>query len=284
MKHTILSILKWLAALILLGGIVMGVRHYCIESYRISTDAMETSLHKGDCILVNKLPLDGNPGRNRIVLFTSPLRQDTMAAPLFVSRCIGMPGDTIQVSYDSYNINGKEVPRSPRTLVTYFITASAENEFMQALAKLNIPQREVKKESYGFSLRLTPFEEFQIREELTDEACRRFINEQTETYTLVIPRKGHAYRLTPESLTACKEIILNETDGKALFRDGKLYLDGKETSFFFFKQDYYWMLSDNTNDAIDSRHLGFIPADHIIGNALTCWYSHDKRQIFKSLK
>lgn len=56
---------------------------------------------------------------------------------------------------------------------------------------------------------------------------------------------------------------MRETDGKASFRDGKLYLDGRETNFFFFQQDYYWVLSDNTNEAVDSRHLGFIPADHI---------------------
>ena len=78
-----------------------------------------------------------------------------------------------------------------------------------------------------------------------------------------------------------QEIILRETDGKASFRDGKLYLDGRETNFFFFRQDYYWVLSDNTNEAVDSRHLGFIPADHIVGNAWLCWYSPDKQRIFK---
>ncbi len=67
----------------------------------------------------------------------------------------------------------------------------------------------------------------------------------------------------------------------AVFRDGKLYLDGRETTFFFFGQDYYWMLSDNVNESVDSRHLGFIPHDHIIGNAWLCWFSRDKQRIFK---
>mgnify|MGYP002247762147 FL=1 len=73
---------------------------------------------------------------------------------------------------------------------------------------------------------------------------------------LIVPRKDRAYPLDAASLTACKEIIMRETDGKASFRDGKLYLDGRETNFFFFQQDYYWVLSDNTNEAVDSRHLG----------------------------
>jgi signal peptidase I len=41
------------------------------------------------------------------------------------------------------------------------------------------------------------------------------------------------------------------------------------------------MLSDNVNEAIDSRHLGFIPHDHIIGNAWFCWFSQDKEHFFK---
>ena len=102
-----------------------------------------------------------------------------------------------------------------------------------------------------------------------------------QEYMLIVPRKDRAYPLDAASLTACKEIIMQETDGKASFRDGKLYLDGRETNFFFFRQDYYWVLSDNTNEAVDSRHLGFIPADHIVGNAWLCWYSPDKQRIFK---
>ena len=48
--------MKWLAAFALAAGIVMLIRLFCIESYRISTDSMEEALHKGDYILVNKIP------------------------------------------------------------------------------------------------------------------------------------------------------------------------------------------------------------------------------------
>lgn len=102
-----------------------------------------------------------------------------------------------------------------------------------------------------------------------------------QEYMLIVPRERPAYPLDAASLTACKEIIMRETDGKASFRDGKLYLDGRETNFFFFQQDYYWVLSDNTNEAVDSRHLGFIPADHIVGNALALLVQPRQTTIFK---
>ena len=89
--------MKWLAAFALAAGIVMLIRLFCIESYRISTDSMEEALHKGDYILVNKIPGKNKPVRGKVVLFTSPLSRDSADAPLFISRCIGMPGDTIRV-------------------------------------------------------------------------------------------------------------------------------------------------------------------------------------------
>lgn len=95
----------WGVTIVVAFLIVVPIRRFCIESYRISTSAMEEALHQGDYILVNKLPLEGNPGRNKVVLFTSPLLKDTVSNPLFLSRCIGMPGDTILVSGDGYEVN-----------------------------------------------------------------------------------------------------------------------------------------------------------------------------------
>ena len=242
---------------------------------------MEDALHQGDYILVNKLPLEGNPGRNKVVLFTSPLLKDTASNPLFLSRCIGMPGDTILVSGGGYEVNGKLLPHSPRSLNTCFITQKGAADFRKALQKLNIPLRNWKSETFGFSFSLTTFEEYQLREELTEEMNIHFIRCQAVPYKLVVPRKGRAYRLDEAALTACKEAIVAEAGEKAVFRDGKLYLDGRETVFFFFQQDYYWMLSDNVDESVDSRHLGFIPRDRIIGNAWFCWFSRDKQRIFK---
>lgn len=275
---------KWLAAFALAAGVVMGVRRYGIESYRISTQAMLEALYPGDYILVNKWQSSGNPGRNRVVLFTSPLRRDTAAAPLFISRCVGMPGDTIEVGPEGYSVNGVLVPRSPRALTAYFVALKAKEDFLRALHALRIPERDMKTEAFGLTLRLTPFEAYQIRQELPEELHSLFIHDPGERYTLVVPRRGRAYRLDGAALTACKEAILREAGGRARFRDGKLYLDGQETSFFFFEQDYYWVLSDNTSEAVDSRHLGFVPADHLVGNAFFCWYSPDKGRMFKSVK
>lgn len=284
MKQSFSSLLKWVTTLVVAMGIVMGIRQYCAGSYYVSTGAMEEALHEGDYILVNKLPLRDNPGRNRVVLFSSPLQKDTLDSPLFLGRLIGMPGDTIEVSGDGYKVNGRLLPHSPRSLHLYTVANSIATPFLKALHKLHLPLRNKKTEDEGFSLSLTSFEEYQLREELDEATNRLFTKSPAGHYTLVVPRKGRVHRLNDAALTACKEAILREAGPLAAFRDGKCYLDGRETAFFFFDQDYYWILSDNTDESVDSRHLGFVPRSHITGNAWFCWFSSDKQHLFKPVK
>ena len=278
------SVLKWGGSLLLAFGLVFVLRLYALASYQVSTNAMNEALDCGDFILVNKLPLRDNPGRNRAVLFHSPLAKDSLSRPLFLSRCIGMPGDTIQVDNEGYLINGKRIPYSPRALVTYFITSSQAERLTKVVRRLNIPVRNWKQEEFGFSLSLTSFEEYQIREELDEVGNLSFVRNRITPYQLVVPRRERHYRLDPIALNACKEAVMAETGGKARIKEGKLYIDGVETMFFYFKQDYYWVLSDNIDESVDSRHLGFIPRKQVVGNAFFCWFSRNRQHLFKTIK
>lgn len=282
-KYSIRSIGIWLTIVVLIVVLVMLIRTFCVGSYHISTSSMEDALHKGDYVLVNKLPLSSNPGRNRVVLFRSPLPQDSLSQPLFISRCMGMPGDTIMVNREGYRINGKLTPRSPLTLNNYLVRQMDRQEFLAILERLDIPVRELEQTASGFKLKLTAFEEYQLREEMSN-SVELLSDSPIEEYSLVVPQKNRFYQLDPTSLIACKEAILAETDGKAIFRDGKLYLEGKEANFFFFQNDYYWVLSDNPDESIDSRHLGFIPKAYMIGNVWFCWFSKDSQRFFKFVR
>lgn len=273
LKHGKYKLWGWGKMMILALLIVFGIRFFLLESFYISSPSMETAVLSGDYLLVNKSGQISPVRRNAILLFTSPLEKDSSENTLFLSRCIGMPGDTLVVSEKGLDINGKEFPKSPYLLSRYKIDKKMEQSLFRQMKRLDIPVRDKTDADSVSFVNLSTFEEFRLREELPEAINLHFTPVPTETYRLVVPRKGRAYRLDANSLTACKEIIRRETDGQAVFRDGKLYLDGKETSFFFFKQNYYWMLSDNTTEGIDSRHLGFIPESNITGSAFMIWMS-----------
>ncbi len=282
-KQKIPTIVRWLAAFLLLFCIVMLIRYFLIGSYRVSTHSMEDAVHKDDFILVNKLSGKKQLQRNQVLLFSSPLLKDKEDAPLLVSRVIALPGDTIRVDHGGYNINGKLIPRSPHTLIPYSISKEIKEPFVSLLKKLNIPERFWSEDKDIITFRFTPLEVYQIREEMTERVNRFFVPAKAASYSLIVPRKGQTYKLTDEFIVAARDAILSEIDQEAFFRGRTLYIDRKPVHTFQFSRDYYWVLSDNMSDAIDSRHLGFIPEDHIIGTAWFCWFSKDKERWFKKI-
>ncbi len=281
-KQKIIKTVKLLLTLLILATVVVAIRYYLIESFCVSTTAMENTIMKGDLIIVDKL--QNRPVRNEVMLFTSPLRKDTVYSPVFLSRCIGLPGDTIQVSSDGYTINGRFYPLSPNTICHYKLDHSVSEVFFQKLKQLKIPIRNLQNKPNYLLLSLTPFEEYTLREELPETVNQVFTKQTTNGYSLVVPKKNVSYKLNRDNLIACKEAILREAGEPVTFWNDKIYLHGKEESYFTFKQDYYWVLADNMNEGIDSRHLGFIPSANIIGTAWYCWFSPQTNRFFKRVK
>jgi signal peptidase I len=100
-------------------AVLLVLRSFLYEPYRIPSDSMMPTLLDGDFILVNKyaygvrLPVVhrkvlevGKPARGDVAVFRFP------ADPTinYVKRVVGLPGDLVEVRNDQLIINGKPVP------------------------------------------------------------------------------------------------------------------------------------------------------------------------------
>ena len=90
-----------------------------------------------------------------------------------------------------------------------------------------------------------------------------------------IPAKGETIDLTLKNLPIYERPIRTYEGNKLEVKDGKIFINDKETTKYTFKMDYYWMQGDNRHNSLDSRYWGFVPEDHIVGKPIFIWWSSD---------
>jgi signal peptidase I len=102
--------------------LVLLLRSFLYEPFRIPSDSMMPTLVQGDFIFVNKweyglrLPVlnwkffdVGEPQRGDVIVFRKP----TDPSVVFIKRLVGLPGDTIRVAAARIFVNGEPVEVRP---------------------------------------------------------------------------------------------------------------------------------------------------------------------------
>ncbi|MEM7655138.1 MAG: signal peptidase I [Bacteroidota bacterium] len=102
-----------------------------------------------------------------------------------------------------------------------------------------------------------------------------FPNNADHFAQMVIPARGMTVELTPEHLSLYYRPITAYEGHELEEKNGKIYLDGEETTSYTFELDYYFMMGDNRHNSEDSRYWGFVPETHIVGTPILVFMSYE---------
>lgn len=101
------EIFGWIKTVIIVVVITMLLTRFVIISAKVPSGSMENTIMTGDRLIGARfLYWFDDPERGDIVLFQYPVDPDI----LYIKRCIGLPGETVELRNGKIYINGSETP------------------------------------------------------------------------------------------------------------------------------------------------------------------------------
>ncbi len=212
----------------------------------------------------------------------------------YIKRCVGIPGDQLEVKNNVVFVNGKQEDIPPSSLIKYTVITNGQRLDGEAIKEeydVDMARGEFSQGNQPNVYNMTLTEK--ARQALEKNGIARKIAFATEPNTgqvfpydgrhdawsrdnygpIWIPAKGATIELTSDNFAIYERAIRVYEDNNFEMKEGKFFLNGEEITSYTFKMNYYWMMGDNRQGSQDSRYWGFVPEDRIVGKAWLIWFS-----------
>lgn len=255
---------EFIDALIYAGVVAFVIKILFFEAFRIPTGSMEKTLLVGDFLLVTKftygatsprnipftdiripyfkLPGFKEPKKGDIIVFDFPGDRDELESKEvvnYIKRCVGTPGDLIEIKDKKLFVNGQLFPNPP-----------------------NSQFDNIKRPQTLANPRMFP----------------KGSNWNEDWYGPIrVPKKGDKIKIDSANFEGWKMFVMKEGHTIKMTADKKVLIDDKELPGGEYEvgRDYLFMMGDNRNNSLDSRFWGFMPVENIVGEALLIYWSWD---------
>src|SRR4030095_345616 len=245
---------KSFGSLIVTLIVVLFIQSFFIQGYSTPTGSMLNTILIGDKMFFNqflyggstprnipfteirlpyyRLPAIREPRRSDIVNFDFPGFRDEVEASTkvqYLKRIVGQPGDVIEVRNQVLYVNDEKFPWPEAGILS-----------PKPMPK-GIPNPQIFPKGSGWN--------------------------EDNYGPLKVPSKGDVVNLSKDNYLEWDTFIKREGHKIDIKPDGKIFIDGKETTTYTVENNCYFMMGDNRNNSLDSRFWGFVPRENIVGKA-----------------
>ncbi|MFP5471328.1 MAG: signal peptidase I [Bacteroidia bacterium] len=225
----------------------------------------------------------------------------------YIKRCVGLPGDSIEIIDGKVYFNGKLNPVDDESMYNYTVELKTPVMFREDVLKdeFGLYVSEQKAEAYfngqTVSMPLTK-EKLELVKKNPNVSnvvvetkpkgyyahpqvgrhCPIFPNDvafadwtEDNMGPFYLPKKGDNIELTKENLIFYRRAIEAYEKNKVEIKGEQIFINDELATHYTFKMGYYWLMGDNRHNSADSRMWGYVPEDHVVGRASFVWMSWD---------
>ena len=230
--------------------------------------------------------IEQNPG-----IYGSIMTRPTDRRENYVKRCVGLPGQTLEIKNRVVYLDGKPNKEPDNVQYTYWVKPQSAQFPEDLIEELGITNEEIGilRATGYMPMTQRTVAELSKRKDIVESLEVNTEADEWDIYPLNgnkhwtrdnygpvwIPNKGETLMLNLDILPIYERCIRAYEGNKLEVKNGKIYINDKLTDRYTFKMDYYWMMGDNRHNSADSRYWGFVPEDHIVGKPIFIWWSSD---------
>lgn len=216
-----------------------------------------------------------------------------------LSRCMGIPGDKIEIKKGQVLLNNQVVEDPPSVKRPYVLACKFKinRDFLKSIQlgkyRLQKKARYWRYEVFATKSQIKALSKLKrvgLIAKIISQPIKAtfredhiFLQDDSSNLNrdhlapLQIPYRGLKLKMTPENIRKYGKIIRAHHEyfkqDRVEIQSNALIINGERIASYTFQENYYFVLSDNRYQGSDSRHWGFLSEDHIIGKASFVWMS-----------